>query len=701
MADAQVSPVPASVARLLASVRRQARAWVAVEGLSLLAITAVAAGWTIFLVDRLVEPPAWVRGATSGMTVAVLAWLAARRLVARLATPLSDEALSLAVERTHPEVGDALSTAVSCASTTRPAPVAVDPELVARTGGEAERAVGLVETRRLFRVRRLAAAALVAAAAVGLTAAAAASHRHLAAVWVRRIVLLSGDAWPRRVRLTAEDFPGGRRVVARGADLDVIVRVAATGRIPDVVELRSRGAAGWKTDRMGTRGGDVDGERTVGHLLAALTEDLDLEIRAGDGRLRNLRVVVAEPPAVERIAITCTPPAYLGAAPAALAASRVVAVPGGSRIDLVATATKPLAEVAAAARGVAADAAERGVAWAKSADRREVRLTIDPVEDDTQVLLRLTDDDGLVNRDPVAVIVDAIPDEPPRLALRLDGVSGSVTPAARLPVTGTISDDHGITGAAIRLRCGAAERELPIARAAAAGLHLLLPPDRPEVVALDALALSPGMRLAVAATARDGCGLATGPNASTGDTWTLDVVAPETLRALVDVREVTLRRRFEAAVADLAKARDDAAASANADVARPVAAAVARAVGETGEVARAFRDIRRELELNALLTPEIEARLIGEIAAPLEAVVDGALAAALRGCRLAADPAEIVRLVDAALAGMRSVIDRMRELESVNEVIERLRGVIDTQRAIHEDTLEQKRRRGREALESP
>ncbi|MFM7413725.1 MAG: hypothetical protein ACKO6E_11040, partial [Planctomycetota bacterium] len=196
-------------------------------------------------------------------------------------------------------------------------------------------------------------------------------------------------------------------------------------------------------------------------------------------------------------------------------------------------------------------------------------------------------------------------------------------------------------------------------------------------------------------------GVETGPNASNGDNWTLDVVAPETLRALVDVREVKLRRRFEAAVADLAKARDDAAASANADVARPVAAAVARAVGETGEVARAFRDIRRELELNALLTPEIEARLIGEIAAPLEAVVDGALAAALRGCRLAADPAEIVRLVDAALAGMRSVIDRMRELESVNEVIERLRGVIDTQRAIHEDTLEQKRRRGREALESP
>lgn len=701
MSDAPATPLPAAVARLLAALRRQARAWVALEGVSLLAVAGVATCWLAFMVDRLVEPPAWVRGAAAAGAVAAAIWLVAGRLVSRLAAPLSDEALSLAVERTHPELGDSLSTAVSCASTAREAPGPVDPELVARTAAEAERAAGLVEAGRLFRTRRLTAAAVVAAVAVGLTALAAARHPHLATVWVRRLVLLSDDAWPRRVRLTTDSFPGGRRVVARGADVDVVARVAAAGSIPDLVELRTRGPSGWKTDRMGARGAAADGERTVGHVLTAVTEDLDLEIRAGDGRLRGLRLVVAEPPAIETLAITATPPAYLGGSAAALAASRIVSVPRGSRVDLEATATKPLSAVLAATRGTAADAEERAVAVDTAADRRVIRFTIDAVDADVAVLLRLTDDDGLVNRDPVAVTVDAVPDEPPRLALRLDGVSAAVTPTARLPVTGTISDDHGIAAAAVRLRFGEVDRDVPIARAAAAGLQLVLPADRPEVVSLESLGLTPGVRLAVTATARDGCGLAAGPNASAGETWMLDVVAPETLRALLDVREVTLRRRFEAAVADLAKARDDAAAAADADVARPIAAAVARAAGETGEVARAFRDIGRELDLNGLLTPEIEGRLVGEIAAPLEAVVTGELAAAAAGCRTAADRNTLVRLVDAALAGMRGVIERMRELESVNEVIERLRGVIDTQRAIHEDTLEQRRRRGREALQAP
>jgi len=702
MSDAPASPLPAAVARLLAAVRRQARAWVALEGVSLLAVAGVAACWLAFMADRLIEPPAWVRGAAAAGTVAAAAWLVAGRLVSRLVAPLSDEALSLAVERTHPELGDALSTAVSCASAPRESRIPLDPELVARTAAEAERAVALVEAGRLFRTRRLTAAAVVAAVAVGLTAVAAARHPQLAAVWVRRLVLLSDDAWPRRVRLTVDSFPGGRRVVARGADVDVVARVATAGSIPDLVELRTRGPSGWKTDRMGTRGAAAAGERTVGHVLPAVTEDLDLEIRAGDGRLRGLRLVVADPPAIETLAITATPPAYLGGSTVALAASRVVSVPRGSRVDLEAAVTKPLTAVLASTRGTAVDAEERSVAVETAADRRVIRFAIDVVDADMAVLLRLTDDEGLVNRDPVAVTFDAVPDEPPRLALRLDGVSAVVTPTARLPVTGTISDDHGITGAAVRLRFGEVERDVPIARAAAAGLQLVLPGDRPEVVTLGPLGLAPGVRLAVTATARDGCGLdPAGPNESAGETWTLDVVAPETLRALLDVREVTLRRRFEAAVADLAQARDDAAAAADADVARPIAAAVARAAGETGEVARAFRDIGRELDLNGLLTTEIEGRLVGEIAVPLEGIVAGELAAAANGCRTAADRNTLVRLVDAALAGMRGVIERMRELESVNEVIERLRGVIDTQRAIHEDTLEQRRRRGREALQAP
>lgn len=702
MHEASVKPLPVEVSRLLAGLRWRARAWVAVEAVSVLLLAGAAACWGAYAIDRLVEPPAWVRAAALAVAVAAAGWILAARLVARLRVPLSDGALSLAVERTHPAVGEALSTVVSCATARGPEGGAVDPELVARTAAAARHAVGMVEPGRVFRVRRLTLVAAVAAAAVTGTAAAAVVRPDLARVWLRRLVLLSDDVWPRRVRIAAEAFPNGRRVVARGADADVLVRVAAAGPLPEVVELRSRGRSGWRTDRMGTRGAAVDGEQFFGHVLTGLSEDLEVEIRAGDARLRGLRVAVAEPPAIESVAITCTPPAYLGEPPAPRPASRVVSVPRGSRVEIAATSTKPYAAVAASARTPGAAVRELPVTPAGPPDaaRRGLRLVIDDVDADTEVLLRLTDDDGLVSRDDVPLILDAEPDEPPRLALRLAGISTAVTPTARVPVTGTITDDHGIAAAAVRLRVGETGHDLPIERASAAGVELVLPPERPEVVPLADLGLVPGMRLGVTVIASDGCGLAAGPNRSEGDTWTLDVVAPDALKALLEVREVTLRRRFEGAVADLAKARD-AAATGDTDPARSLAAAVARAAGETGEVATAFRDIRGELEINGLLTPEIDGRLVGEIAAPLERVAARELAAAAQGCRAAADRPTLVRLVDAALAGMRGVIERMRDLESVNEVIERLRGVIDAQRAIHEDTIEQRRKRGREALESP
>jgi hypothetical protein len=61
----------------------------------------------------------------------------------------------------------------------------------------------------------------------------------------------------------------------------------------------------------------------------------------------------------------------------------------------------------------------------------------------------------------------------------------------------------------------------------------------------------------------------------------------------------------------------------------------------------------------------------------------------------------LVRRADEVLARMRAVLDKMMELESFNEVVERLRGMIRTQEQIRAETLEQQKRRSREALERP
>lgn len=699
MNEASAGP---AVSRLLAAIRRQARVWIVVESLATLALVMVAAGWAAGVLDRLVEPPAWVRAALLVGAGAAAAWIVAVRLVGRCAAPLSDESLALAVERAHPGVGDALSTLVSCAAAPAGA-VAIDRDLLTRTEAEARDMIARIRPGSLFRLRRLAGLAMLAVLALVATAAVASARPTLAGVWMRRLLCLSNEPWPRRVALEAESFVAGRRVVARGSDVDVVVRATASGPLPDVVDLRTRGRGTWRTDRMGTRGGVGDGSGTFGHVLPAVVEDLDVDVRGGDARLHGLRIVVDDPPAIDSLMITCTPPPYLAVAAAALPASRIVPVPRGSRIDLVVTATKPLVSAAALTRAVGTDAEPVLQAALDPADsgHRTIRIGIDEVDVDTEVLVRLTDDHGLANRDPVAVVLAAVPDEPPRLALRLAGVGPAVTSRAVLPIEGTLTDDHGIAEATVRLDWGNAVRELPIERAMHGGTEVALPGDRPERIPLGDLGLAAGMRLAVTVAARDGCGLTGGPNRTDGDTWTLDVVSPETLRAALEGREVMLRRRFEAAANDLERARDAVGDAAEADVGPRLAEAIARAAGETGEVATGFRTIRRELETNGLLSPELEGRLTGEIIEPLGGVLAGELGRAAQACRSAGGRPAVVAPIDAALARMRAILDRMLELESVNEVVERLRGVIDVQQRIHEDTLETKRKRGREALESP
>jgi hypothetical protein len=296
--------------------------------------------------------------------------------------------------------------------------------------------------------------------------------------------------------------------------------------------------------------------------------------------------------------------------------------------------------------------------------------------------------------------------------MRLRGISTAVTPRARVPLVGTISDDHGLGGAAVRLRVAdGGETVLPMARVRAGDPVVELPAEAAEVVQLEPLGLSVGRKLELAVTATDTCTLGGEPNAGTSDVWSLDVVAPEALVAMLEAREIILRRRYESCVADLTQARDgfaapvrDAAADGGDDPAAAAARlgdASSRAAGETAELAEAFRGIRLEFDNNQLITPELEARLIAQIAEPLSSLATQDLPALNRACRAGTGRDELVRRTDLVLARMRAVLDKMMELESFNEVVELLRGMIRTQEQIRAETLEQQKRRAREALERP
>lgn len=701
--------------RMLAAVRRRARAWIWVESLAWVAVAAAAAFWISLAFDWSVEPPPAVRGVVLVVAAGALAALVARLLVARLAVPLGDASLALVVERGHPEFRDGLSTAIGLARERR---ADVDPALVARSAAAAAALVDRVDPRRLFRqarLRRLAAAAVAALATVAILAVV---RPDVARVWWRRSVLLANEPWPRRTQLDVEGFVAGVRKVARGGDVDVIVHARAADGPPETVDLRIRTAAGWKSVRMGTRGGATETGQTFGHVIEGVTDDLRLEVRGGDARLRDLRLVAVEPPAVERVAIEAMPPAYLGGPVRRPPVSRLVALPRGSRVAIDCVATKPLVRATLrtqpAGRVASGTATVIGELAAGGPPQAAVAGVVENLDADLLVTLDLVDADGLANREPITFTLTAVPDEIPRVAVRLRGISTAVTPRCRLPVEGTITDDHAVAEVEMRLarqpptgRKEAAadgqvgtERLVPLAVDRGGGPLVELLGPRVEAVPLEPLGLVPGGRLEATVTARDACTLDGAPQTGASDTWTLDVVTPEALQAMLEAREIVLRRRFEAAIEDLTLARDRLGRDGEAGAVARFGESVARATGETAEIAAAFRDIRLECDNNGLLTAELDARLVGQIAEPLEAVATGDLPGLAAACRTAAaDGGAVGRRADDVLARMRAVLARMMELESFNEVVERLRNVIRTQEEIRAETLRRQKARAREALE--
>jgi hypothetical protein len=696
---------------LLAALRRSTRRWIWGESLALVCLAGALVFWSSLAIDWLLEPPPGWRMAVAAAAAAGLVWLVVSKLVSRLATPLPDAALATLVERSHPAFRDSLSTAIELADRPRDD---VDSRLLARTAAEAAALVDQVDRAKLFRRRRLMGLVLGGLAGVASIAGLALARPTLADLWVRRNVMFREDPWPRQVALTAEGFVDGRRIVARGSDVDVIVKAAADRVVPEVVDLRSRGAGSWRSDRMGTRGGVVDGAQAFGHVLKNVTDDLTLEVRGGDARLRNLRLVAVDAPALARLEIAYTLPEYLGGGRRQAAASRIVQVPAGSVVEIACTATKPLS---AASMTSIADGSEEVVGSLAGANAgRTITASVGPVAGDRTLVVRFTDSDGLENREPVSFVLSAVNDAPPQVAVRMPGISTAVTPRAVLPLVGTITDDHGLASAAVLLQVAdAAEVDRPIDRVPAGAAVVEFAPDAPERVALEPLGLAAGRRLTVSIVATDGCRLATGPNVAASDAWSLDVVTPEALLAMLEAREIILRRRFESTVADLVQSRDrlatpatNAASAADPDrdagegddVARLLEAST-RAAGETAELAAAFRLIRDELANNALLSPELENRLVSQIADPLARIAAVDLPGVAAACRRRAPRDEIVRATDAVLARMRAVLDRMMELESFNEVVDLLRGLIRTQEEIRAETLRRQKQRAREALEQP
>lgn len=747
MSDSASAANPSSAAgidtspfqRLFQRLRRWTRFWIRIESVAIAMLAVAVFFWASLVIDWWLEPPVAVRVAGVVAVAAALAWILIVKLAIRLRTPLADRDLALLVERHHPEFADSLSTAVD----RQDAPT--DPELLGRTVRAAIDRLPTIRIGRLFRSSALLSLLATGVAAVASIAAMSAAAPAATGLWARRVLLLGDERWPRATSLEAIGFQDGVRVVARGADVEVLAR--ATGRIPDVVDLRIRAEDSSRSERMGSRGGMTDEGQVFGHVIEGLREDVRLAVRGGDARLDGLSLRVLDPPASSGIEIGYTLPDYLGGGRRSVPASAVVQVPRGAAVSLTCGSTKPLSKGSIVARSAAttqpatADAeglpaesvatfGEAASDGAAPADRGSAPMsisgTIPRLDDDRLVTVSLTDTDGLSNLRPIAFRLAAVPDQPPQVSLRMLGISTAVTPKARIPLVGTIADDHAVGSASVVVRrlgrksggpavagrgsaAAAAdvppERTFPIARLAAGSPRIDLTEAEPEIVPLEAVGVAVGDLLVVNVTAADTCTLDGGPQAAASDAWNLEVVTVDALVAMLEARELVLRRRFENVFEEMTLAREQLAAAEGATAASRTGEATARAAGETAEIAEAFLSIRREFDNNGLLTPELDTRLFAQIASPLGEIAVSDLPRLQASCRQAfagsMTTATLLAQVDEVLVRMRGVLDRMMQLETFNEVVELLRSAIRTQEAIREETLKRQKERARELLEEP
>jgi hypothetical protein len=385
------------------------------------------------------------------------------------------------------------------------------------------------------------------------------------------------------------------------------------------------------------------------------------------------------------------------------------------------------------------------------------RLQADPV-----LRIVLHDEDDIESSEPIRLAINSIPDEPPHVETRLKGIGNSITRQATIPVVGEardpqdaskvygVTDDYGIADAHFEYKVEAAKTENPsadIARTESAKADLTAAKfqtvpftHRPEggkqfgvdekfkVLPLD---LGIGQRFTLKVVAADADNL-TGPHVSSGTPHSFQVVSDDELLALVAVKELNIRRRFEQILEEVKNTRKDLLLfRSRLDEARGVrsdpreeirqqlaaldiatATLVERSINgirknanETQSIEQEFGDIRDELENNAVpdVKPMLE-RIDEGIITPLHSIntldynqIDDSLVLLRKVLEDQVDPFarfdESVDQLNQTIERLEAVLAQMLKLETVNEALQMLRDIIKAQEELQEKTrLERKKK---------
>jgi hypothetical protein len=381
------------------------------------------------------------------------------------------------------------------------------------------------------------------------------------------------------------------------------------------------------------------------------------------------------------------------------------------------------------------------------------RLEPDPV-----LRITLHDEDDVVSSEPVRLTVNSIADTPPQVETRLKGIGNSITRQATIPVVGEardpqdalkvygVTDDYGIAETRFEYKLEAAKAEpkeatyqaVPFA-SSPEGRKQVPVEEKFKVLSLD---LVIGQRITLKVVAVDGDDL-TGPHVAAGTPYNFQIVSDDELLALVAVKELNIRRRFEQILEEVRNTRKDlmlhrthleevkalrtepVSAGREATVREQLnavdfaaTASVDRSIegirknaNETQSIEVEFGDIRDELENNAV--PDVKVlleRIDLGIVKPLHSInvldynnVDESLVVLRKVLVDKGDPFarfdESIDQISLTIQHLEAVLSQMLKLETVNEALQMLRDIIKSQEDLQERTRQERKKKLIEGLQ--
>ncbi len=590
----------ALIEEVLDSLRHKIRRYVLLHGCLLAVIWVCLSYWIALALDY---GPVWLgfselsrtaRLVLLSLIAVVLAWILYHWVFRRYYKRLENRSLAMLLERRYPDLQDALATVVQPEPTTDEEPVP-DPQeretMLAAAQSRAESQLGQSALSEVFDWRPLLRAAVAAVLLFASILWFAIGNNHAFMTSLRRVYLLDREGWPRECKIemvgikvkhadpvtgieamnAVRQFSDRSLVVGRASSISVLIRAEMPGpdspdrRPPAQCHLRYRAVSGASgTLAMNKVGGARDGFQTWaidGDVLDGVLEKLRFDVRGGDHRIGPFFIEIVPPPIIIETRVDCDFPEYLVDESSSRWTSRIIELasgtqlPLGTRATLISKINRPLAhaflidEEGSLVERLAIDASRP----------EEIRLPVEKVVEPIDLRLVLQDIDGVFSRSVERLSIGAREDTPPKITSVLHGIGTAVTPDARIPIQGSVTDDNDVKSVWVEVQTPVTEM-LSVTTEPGRDGQLQGEVDflqlQREQRLTNELPTEPDGQIALTVMASDFHDLDEREHTGAGTLHELDVVSPAKLLRMLERDEADQRRRLEQILREMTEARN-------------------------------------------------------------------------------------------------------------------------------------------------